>query len=215
MQKIKANRLNIVFRSDIMYASAERAKRIKHIVLYVLRDSCVSVESINKDIKTFILKRRGKSMIEYKKLQRYDYPVFRELMTAYYRDGEDAETEQSVLDSFIADLFSMVTEDKIQGCFMFSDETLLGFVLYMIDTPGCAFSEIPNYGTFLEIGIVPSMRGKGYGAQAVADIERQMRQEGAEHFYVTAYPLAAGFWTKRGYTKTEDVASNGLFIYKK
>lgn len=154
-------------------------------------------------------------MIEYKKLHRDDYPVFRELLTAYYRDGEDADTEQAVLDAFIRDLFTMVMDGRIEGCMLRLDEAVIGFSLWMIDTPDGVFSEIPGYGTFLEIGISPSFRGKGYGYQTVTHIEQQMKQSGVEHFYVSVYPLADVFWTKCGYVKTEDTASNGLLIYKK
>ena len=154
-------------------------------------------------------------MIEYKKLHQDNYPIFHELMTAYYRDGEDADTEQAVLDAFILDLFSLVMENKIEGCFVHLNGEVIGFALWMIDTPDGVFSEVPGYGTFLEIGIHPSFRGKRYGYQAVAYIEQQMKQLGVENFYVSVYPLADGFWTKCGYIKTEETASNGLRIYKK
>lgn len=75
--------------------------------------------------------------IDYRELRQDDYPLFREMLAAYYREGEDADTEQ------------------------------------------------------------------------------QMRLAGAEHFYVSVYPLADKFWTRCGYAKTENTASNGLFIYKK
>ncbi len=154
-------------------------------------------------------------MMEYKKLRKNDYPIFCELLTAYYRDGEDADTEQAVLDSFIKDLFDMVMDGKIEGCILQQNDAAIGFVLWMIDTPDGVFSEIPGYGTFLEIGICPSFRGNGYGRQTVSHIEQQMKQAGVWHFYVSVYPLADGFWTKCGYVKTSDTASNGLNIYKK
>lgn len=154
-------------------------------------------------------------MIEYQAIKRTDYPMFWELLNAYYRDGEDADTEQAVLDGFIKDLFSMVMEKKIEGRFLRQDDTYIGFVLWMVDTANGVFSEIPGYGTFLEIGVRPPFRGKGIGCQVVAHIEQQMKQAGVEHFYVSVYPLADGFWTKCGYVKTEDMASNELYIYTK
>lgn len=153
--------------------------------------------------------------MKFQELCREDYPVFHELLTAYYRDGEDADTEQAVLDGFIESLFSMVMEHKIQGALMAHEGEAVGFVLWMIDTPDGIFSEIPGYGTFLEIGVSPTCRGNGFGFQAVKHVEMQMRQKGVEHFYVSVYPPADGFWTKCGYEKTDAVASNGLFIYKK
>lgn len=154
-------------------------------------------------------------MVEYMRLKRDDYPVFHELLTDYYRDGEDADTEEAVLDSFIKDLFDMAMDGRIEGCMMRQKGAVIGFALYMIDDPDGVFSEIPGYGTFLEIGIRPPFRKNGYGREAVSHIERLMRQAGAEHFYVSVYPEADGFWGKCGYVKTEDIASNGLYIYKK
>ena len=153
--------------------------------------------------------------MEFKDLHRDDYPVFHKLLTAYYRDGEDADTEQAVLDSFIENLFSMVMEGRIQGMFMLLNGEVIGFALWMIDTADGIFSEIPGYGTFLEIGIRPAFRGNGLGFQAVAHAEARMKLSGAAHFYVSVYPPAAGFWTKCGYVKSGETASNGLHIYKK
>ena len=153
--------------------------------------------------------------MKFQELCRADYPVFHELLTAYYRDGEDADTEQAVLDGFIESLFSMVMEQKIQGLFMVQDGEVVGFALWMIDIPDSLFSEIPGYGTFLEIGVSPAYRGNGFGFQAVQHVEAQMKQNGIEHFYVSVYPPADGFWTKCCYTKTEKIASNGLTIYQK
>ena len=153
--------------------------------------------------------------MKFQELCRADYSVFHELLTAYYRDGEDADTEQAVLDGFIESLFSMVMEQKIQGLFMVQNEEAVGFALWMVDTPDGLFSEIPGYGTFLEIGVSPAYRGNGFGFQAVQHVEAQMKQNGIEYFYVSVYPPADGFWTKCGYRKTEKIASNGLMIYQK
>ena len=153
--------------------------------------------------------------MKFQELRQADYPVFRELLTAYYRDGEDADTEQAVLDGFIESLFSMVMEQKIQGAFMVHDGEAVGFALWMIDSPDGMFSEIPGYGTILEIGVSPAYRGNGFGVQAVKHIENRMKQTCTEHFYVSVYPPADGFWTRCGYVPTEQTASNGLVLYTK
>lgn len=154
-------------------------------------------------------------MIIYRPIGPSDYPVFWKLLNAYYRDGEDADTEQAVLDSFIKDLFNLVTCNQIQGCFLQAEDNLTGFVLWMVDTADGVFSQLPGYGTFLEIGISPAFRGIGIGRRAVEHIESRMRRTGTHRFYVCVYPQAEGFWTKCGYVKTADKASNGLYIYTK
>ena len=154
-------------------------------------------------------------MITYSSISSDSYPIFGELLNAYYRDGEDADTEQTVLDDFIQELFSLITENHIQGCFLQAEDRIIGFILWMIDTAGGTFSELPGYGTILEIGISPAFRGNGIGCRAVAHIEAQMRKSDISHFYVCVYPQAEGFWTKCGYVKTAEKASNGLYIYTK
>ena len=61
-------------------------------------------------------------MIIYRPIGPNDYPVFWKLLNAYYRDGEDADTDQAVLDSFIKDLFNLVTGNQIQGCFLQAED---------------------------------------------------------------------------------------------
>lgn len=154
-------------------------------------------------------------MIDYRNIEKSDYAEFLKLLTDYYREGEDADTEQSVLDEFIKHLFSLAVENQIRGCFLYQDDVLAGFVLWMIDTPGSDYSEIPGFGTFLEIGICPSYRAQGMGRCAVEATEERMREADVKNFYVSVYPPAGAFWEKCGYRKTDKKASNGLYIYVK
>ena len=144
-----------------------------------------------------------------------DYELFRQLLIAYYREGEDADTDEAVIVGFVDDLFSMVMDGRISGNLIQLNDEVIGFALWMIDKVDGVFSEIPGYGTFLEIGLRPNYRGNGYGLQAVQAVENQMKQLGAEYFYVSVYGPADGFWRACGYQKTEKLASNGLSIYLK
>ena len=47
-----------------------------------------------------------------------DYSTFHELANAYYRDGEDADTSQEIIDSFIRLMFDKVINKEIYGCFV-------------------------------------------------------------------------------------------------
>lgn len=44
--------------------------------------------------------------MEYRKIRKEDEHIFHTLLEAYYREGEDADTPQEALDSFIGFLFS-------------------------------------------------------------------------------------------------------------
>lgn len=103
----------------------------------------------------------------------------------------------------------------IEGKFISLDEKIIGFVLWMIDRKESDFSEVPEYGTFLEIGLETTIRLQGIGMQVVAHIENIMKEKGAEGFYITAYGPASEFWEKCGYINTHKKASNDLFLYVK
>ena len=154
-------------------------------------------------------------MVRYKDIEKNDYSEFLKLLTDYYREGEDADTEQSVLDEFIKHLFSLVVKGQIRGCLLYQNDRLAGFVLWMIDAEDSDFSELPGFGTFLEIGICPPFRAQGMGRRVVETVEEHIREQGTKNFYVSVYPAASGFWEQCGYRKTHKIDSNGLFIYVK
>ena len=106
-----------------------------------------------------------------------DYPLFHDLLNDYYREGEDEGTEQEVIDSFIMLLFDKVTGREIDGCIVKENGEALGFALWAVDREGFDFSEIPGYGTVLEIGIVKQYRNRGYGLKL---FEKSQRKEGCE-----------------------------------
>lgn len=140
--------------------------------------------------------------------------VFDQLLTGYYREGEDADTPQAELDDFISYLFGLCTDGTISGAIAFEDKPV-GFVLWNIDTEGSPFSNLPGHGTMLEIGVVPEARRSGLGRTLAAHAEAEMSRQGVEKFYVCAYGPAIAFWEKLGYKKTDMIAENDLPIYAK
>lgn len=139
---------------------------------------------------------------------------FGKLLTAYYREGEDADTQQAELDDFIDYLFGMCTDGTISGCIAYYDIPV-GFVLWNIDTENSPFSNWPGRGTILEIGVTPECRKTGLGRTLAAHAEAEMRNSGIDSFYVCAYGPAVTFWEKVGYKKTDRIAENDLPIYAK
>ena len=139
------------------------------------------------------------------------HAIFHHLLTDYYRDGEDASTPQEELDAFIELLFDLCQKNIISGGIACADSPI-GFVLWGIDTDNFPFSNKPGFGTILEIGIIPTMRGMGHGQQLVAYAENAM---GNRQHYVCAYGPAETFWCKCGYRETSQLAANGLKIFVK
>ena len=137
------------------------------------------------------------------------------LMIAYYQEGEDADTPIDTIRDFIESLFQMICSGSIAGALLKNDGQYEDFCLWMKDDAQSDFSEIPGYGTILEIGVRPQFRKKGLGREIVRYAEMQMRETGVESFYVSAYGPAETFWESCGYQKTERVAQNGLPVFVK
>ena len=151
--------------------------------------------------------------LTFKSLTADDYPLFHRLLCAYYREGEDADTGQAQLDEFIRYLFDLCLTNRISGALAVQDVPV-GFVLWMIDD-GSVFSNLPDYGTILEIGVVEQYRKIGLGRKLADYAEGQIISCGTSKLYVCAYGPAVGFWMGCGYRDTGKTAENGLPILTK
>lgn len=150
--------------------------------------------------------------MEYRKIRKEDEHIFHTLLEAYYREGEDADTPQEALDSFIGFLFSQVMDEAIRGCFVLEDGTPVGFALWAVDSDALPFSQLPGLGTILEIGLIPGYRASGRGRALAAYAESRLAEQGIRQCYVCAYQPAQPFWNRCGYTDSGTVADNGLPI---
>lgn len=150
--------------------------------------------------------------MEFTEINVNDFSVFHQLLNDYYREGEDEGTEQEVIDSFIKLLFDKVVSREIDGCFIKENDEELGFALWAVDREGFEFSEMPGYGTVLEIGIVKQYRNHGYGVKLESYIENKLLEIGITDCYVSAYGSAQEFWTRCGFADSEKTADNGLPI---
>ncbi len=138
--------------------------------------------------------------------------ALKDLLAAYYREGEDADTPQETLDAFIAYLRELVRAGTLQGEVAFDGARAQGFVLYAFDGDGYPFPERSMEGTIVELGVIPEARGSGLGRMLVRHAEDALH---TWDMYVCVHPNAQGFWRKCGYQPTGDIASNGLPIYIK
>lgn len=153
--------------------------------------------------------------MEYIEICENDYRAFHKLASVYYREGEDADTPQEEIDAFIRFLFDKVVNHAINGLIVKDNNAYVGFVLWGIDAEGFEFSEIPGFGTILEIGFIPSYRSNGNGKALVLYIERCLCKKNINCCYVSAYGPAQKFWSNCGYVENGKTASNGLPIMVK
>jgi ribosomal protein S18 acetylase RimI-like enzyme len=144
-----------------------------------------------------------------------DYALFHDLANDYYREGEDTNTPQDEIDAFIRLLFQKITHQEFCGCFAENNNTKIGFAIWTIDTEDFVFSELPGYGTILEIGVKPQYRGFGYGEELVHYVEQRLADQGITQCYISAYGPAQKFWSHMGYAENGVTASNGLPIMVK
>ena len=149
--------------------------------------------------------------MEFVDVRNAGYEVFHHLLNEYYRDGEDAETAQSEIDSFVEYLFGLCQAGEIFGCIA-REVTPIGFVLWNVDSPEGAFCQKPGFGTILEIGVSKKTRGNGIGKMLTDYAESKMA---VERYYVCAYGPAESFWEKCGYAFSGEKAENGLKIMVK
>ena len=153
--------------------------------------------------------------MDFTEIREADYRAFHQLANAYYREGEDSDTPQEVMDSFIRMMFEQVITRSVSGCFLQDGGQSVGFVLWAVDSEDFAFREMPGYGTILEIGLIPSYRSSGLGKNMVAYVEEDFRKNRITQCYVSAYGPAQKFWASCGYVENGLKAANGLPIMTK
>ena len=153
--------------------------------------------------------------MEYVTIGANDYSEFHELANSYYREGEDENTSQEVIDSFARMMFDKVVNNEIFGSFVKEEQKYIGFALWAIDTEDFAFCRMPGFGTILEIGLIPSYRSSGLGKNLVAYIENCLQKNKIAQCYVSAYGPAQKFWASCGYAENGKVASKGLPVMVK
>ena len=150
--------------------------------------------------------------MEYLEISEKDYTAFQRLANVYYREGEDENTPQEEMDGFIRFLFDKVISKEIDGCFASIGGECMGFALWAVDTEDFVFSEIPGFGTIMEIGILLPYRKSGRGKEFVSYIEARLRNRGIRQCYVCAYGPAQRFWAQCGYVENGQTGKNDLPI---
>lgn len=138
------------------------------------------------------------------------YADFSRMMKAYYQETIPQELPADVIDGYIQNLYRLVLTNDLRGGIA-ADGEVLGFALWEVDASGAVYSELPGYGTILELGIQPEYRGRGYGRQLTEYVQGRLLEEDVIGFYVCADETSREFWEKCGYRNVGGrTASNGL-----
>ena len=153
--------------------------------------------------------------MDYIKISENDYEVFHSLLNDYYRDGEDENTPQEMIDSFIKTIFDKIIACEYKGYLAKVGSEVIGFSIWAFDDENFEYSEIKGFGTIMEIGFVKSYRGKGFGKAFTLFIESEMRKKNINKAYVSAFGPALKFWQSCGYKENGKIADNGLPIMVK
>ena len=136
------------------------------------------------------------------------------MLTAYYREGEDADTPEAELEDFISLLLGLLEDGVLCGELLFKEHIPAGFVLFAMDAADYPFSECPGLGTIAEIGVVPSFRRQGCGRMLAAKAEEALRKQ-TQEAYVCVHPSAEAFWRSCGYRPTGRTGGNDLPLFIK
>lgn len=54
-------------------------------------------------------------ILEYHKISKVNYELFHQMMTDYYRDGDDANTAQELIDQMIELLYEQMENHALEG----------------------------------------------------------------------------------------------------
>lgn len=84
-------------------------------------------------------------------------------------------------------MFDKVINKEIYGCLVKDQDKYIGFALWAVDSEGFEFSELPGFGTILEIGLIPSYRFGGLGKKLVTYVENNLQKNKIAQCYVSAY----------------------------
>lgn len=137
------------------------------------------------------------------------------LLFNYYKDGEDADTPDDIVNDFIKYIVKLIYSNKLNCRILNHEGTYIGFIIWFKDEVGHEFSELPGYWSIAEIGIKKEYRNKHFGIKLVNYVEKNVKGNDAASFYITAYSPFKNFWEKIGFKDIGLKGNNNLPIMVK
>lgn len=141
-------------------------------------------------------------------------PALHDLMLDYYR-AADSESGDMVLDAYVETLLDLVNAQVLDCRLADQDGAALGFAIFTKDRKGTDFTEMPGYGTIMELYVLPEYQRRGIGTQLAQEAEKLLREQDVKGFYICAYEAANGFWEKLGYKDSGEVGTNEQALWIK
>ena len=134
-------------------------------------------------------------------------------------DGEDVVSATLAdPEGFYAEMHDLLVAQQESGILrvdlLVTETKPIGFSIYQIDTPESDWCKRPGWGFIREFYVAPACRLQGFGGALAAHSEKQLRNMGAEHLYLTADD-GIPFWKHCGWQETEEISSNDLRILEK
>ncbi len=139
---------------------------------------------------------------------------FSQLLADYFTEIH-SDIPEHIIRGKLMDLIHSQQESGILRVDLLVTETKpIGFSIYQIDTPESDWCKRPGWGFIREFYVAPACRLQGFGGALAAHSEKQLRDMGAEHLYLTADD-GIPFWKHCGWQETEEISSNDLRILEK
>lgn len=134
------------------------------------------------------------------------------LFKDYYAEMECDEDIDHLLDEYVladcdAGLLNIAVADEGGLC---------GFVIYQIDSIENEWCLREGLGTVRELYVTPAMRGRGIGSALLRYAEAQLKERGAQKFYILPAEGTQTFFISRGYEEADEYCEDTdcNFFYK-
>ena len=132
--------------------------------------------------------------------------TFLKLMHAYIRELErhrQKKTSKRVLKKWTKSVIETGCTSGRHLCLVHYNGKPVGFFYGKVDREGDRGEIRPGWGYVMEFFVKKRYRRQGIGTEMNDILEALLRQDGAEHFYLTADPVTGKtFWIAQGYTPT-------------
>lgn len=136
------------------------------------------------------------------------------LMLDYYRVSDPDESD-AMLEAYADTLLELLDAEVLDCRLALEDSTPIGFTIFTKDRKGTDFTELPGYGTIMELFVLPEYRHKGIGTHMVEEAEALLRQKNILGCYICAHESSAPFWAKLGYADSGEKGTNDLPLWIK
>lgn len=144
--------------------------------------------------------------IEIRQYVSTDFNQFVYMFGAYLRIDICLDISDEQLKDICLEIVNQIKNRIVFMDILLINNTLVGFIIYQIDSLRSDWCEKEGYGFIRELYIVKNMRRNGLGKKIATYAENKLYQLGVEHIYLTT-DNRKDFWINCGYLETEERSS--------